>query len=360
VRLKSDGVVHWPDRWRDWAAFLALVARDEVYERCAVVPPDQRRLATRYLCHRSLPQWCPGNGGLANVMWGRESRSLMRAEQYLSLRPGQTAWVMPSDLVRFAREVLPRLAGPIVLYTGKSDWSVPGDCAEGAALVAESGKVIRWFATHYDGTGHADLIEGMPLGLPYARRYDLHFGPMAPAYKTPAAPFEAEVERILAEAKPACERPTLAFADFHLNDTAANRKFGETRSEIRDRLKANPCMVFASQIVPVPDLMRAYARHAFVVSPHGKGLDCYRTWEALLMGAIVIVKRSALDPLYAGLPVAIVDDWGEVTPANLRAWQETLGGAGYRQAALRALSPEYWLERFRQAGAGQRTGGLAV
>ena len=111
-------------------------------------------------------------------------------------------------------------------------------------------------------------------------------------------------------------------------------------------------MVFASQIVPVTNLMRAYARHAFVVSPHGKGLDCYRTWEALLMGAIVIVKRSALDLLYSGLLVVIVEDWGEVTPADLKTWQNALGGTEYRQAVQRVLSPEFWLERFRLAGTG--------
>ncbi|MGE4528384.1 MAG: hypothetical protein AB7D00_08475 [Rhodospirillaceae bacterium] len=352
MRLKSDGVNFWPDRWCDWSAFLWRVACDEAYERLGVVPPDQRLLATRYLCHRSLPQHCPGNGGLPYVMWGRDGRDLMAPQRYLGLRPGETAWVRPFDLLRFAREVLPRLEGPVVLFTSQSDRSVPGDCAEGADAVAASGKVLRWFSTNFDGTAHADLIEGIPIGLPYARRYDLHFGPLTPAYKTHPAPFEAAMERLLAEMRPACERPTLAFADFHLNDTAANRKFGETRTDIRNRLAGNPCVVFAEQTMPVLDLMKAYARHAFVVSPHGKGLDCYRTWEALLMGAIVIVKRSPLDALYAGLPVAIVSDWGEVTPANLQAWQESLGGGERREAVLRALSAGYWLDRFRRAQVG--------
>lgn len=50
----------------------------------------------------------------------------------------------------------------------------------------------------------------------------------------------------------------------------------------------------------------------FVFSPRGNGLDCHRTWEAMLMGAIPIVRASELDPLYEGLPVLIVNDWNEI------------------------------------------------
>ncbi len=37
-----------------------------------------------------------------------------------------------------------------------------------------------------------------------------------------------------------------------------------------------------------------------------------------MLGNIVIVKRSSLDPLYEGLPVVIVDDWREISRENLQ------------------------------------------
>jgi hypothetical protein len=55
------------------------------------------------------------------------------------------------------------------------------------------------------------------------------------------------------------------------------------------------------------------AAHAFVASPHGNGLDCHRTWEALALGCIPIVKRSPIDKVFQGLPVWIVGSWKEVT-----------------------------------------------
>ena len=40
---------------------------------------------------------------------------------------------------------------------------------------------------------------------------------------------------------------------------------------------------------------------AFVICPHGGGLDCHRNWEALCLGCIPIVKTSKIDNLYKDL-----------------------------------------------------------
>lgn len=55
------------------------------------------------------------------------------------------------------------------------------------------------------------------------------------------------------------------------------------------------------------------ARAKFIISPEGAGLDCHRIWEALLVGCIPIVKSSMLDGMLANLPVAIINDWQEVS-----------------------------------------------
>ena len=53
-------------------------------------------------------------------------------------------------------------------------------------------------------------------------------------------------------------------------------------------------------------------RSKFVASPRGAGEDCHRTWEALLLGAIPIVKSSSLDCLFEGLNVLIIKDWDQI------------------------------------------------
>jgi hypothetical protein len=47
----------------------------------------------------------------------------------------------------------------------------------------------------------------------------------------------------------------------------------------------------------------------FVLSPPGNGIDCYRTWEILAMGAVPIVIGSNLNPLYQLNPVIMLNEW---------------------------------------------------
>jgi len=54
-----------------------------------------------------------------------------------------------------------------------------------------------------------------------------------------------------------------------------------------------------------------------VMSPPGNGPDCYRTWEAIYLGAVPIVLRSTLAvSLAADLPIWVVDSWEEVFDAT--------------------------------------------
>jgi hypothetical protein len=50
----------------------------------------------------------------------------------------------------------------------------------------------------------------------------------------------------------------------------------------------------------------------FVISPPGNGLDCHRTWEAIALGAVPVVKSGMLaKSLVNALPIHEVDDWDD-------------------------------------------------
>jgi len=72
-----------------------------------------------------------------------------------------------------------------------------------------------------------------------------------------------------------------------------------------------------------------------------------RTWESLVLGNIVIVKRSSLDPLYEGLPVVIIDDWREITLPNLQGWMDQHAAAFGRPDVIERLTNRYWIDRAR-------------
>lgn len=59
------------------------------------------------------------------------------------------------------------------------------------------------------------------------------------------------------------------------------------------------------------------AASLFCISPRGAGMDCFRNWEALILGCVPIVESSFLDPLFYRLPVLIVDDYEHLTQQQL-------------------------------------------
>ena len=49
-----------------------------------------------------------------------------------------------------------------------------------------------------------------------------------------------------------------------------------------------------------------------MMSPPGNGVDCHRTWEAIALGAVPVVLRSALaSTLVDAAPIVAVTSWEE-------------------------------------------------
>jgi hypothetical protein len=84
-------------------------------------------------------------------------------------------------------------------------------------------------------------------------------------------------------------------------------------------------------------------KYAFVLSPQGNGIDCHRTWEALCLGCIPILKSSGIDSLFENLPVWIVNDWKEVTLDSMKAKLEEFKN---RPFLLEKLTLKYWQNLF--------------
>ena len=76
------------------------------------------------------------------------------------------------------------------------------------------------------------------------------------------------------------------------------------------------------------------SQYQFVLSPHGAGLDCHRTWEALLLGCIPIVKKAKLNDLFVDLPVITVEDWSEINSAFLKKIAEEIALKNINQEKL--------------------------
>jgi hypothetical protein len=84
--------------------------------------------------------------------------------------------------------------------------------------------------------------------------------------------------------------------------------------------------------------------YMFIASPPGNGEDCHRTWEALYLRIIPVVKRSVMTEYFksVGLPMLLVDDWREMT-----SWSEDYLSETYDKLMPGFESEALWLSYWK-------------
>ncbi len=92
------------------------------------------------------------------------------------------------------------------------------------------------------------------------------------------------------------------------------------------------------------DYMKTMEQSKFVISLTGRGLDCYRTWKALLVGAVLIVLNSSINRLYAYMPIMIINDYRHSTVDLLHDFEQTLKFRNGTISARYKLWARHWLQ----------------
>lgn len=297
----------------------------------------------RCLWSKGIARFCDVRG--AEGYWLAPTESLADGAMFREFYAGARGlvWVrlgtrsragLEADLDRFVEFALPSICEPFVLVTTDGDVSVPSELRPStvAALLA-SPFLLAWHTQNFDGTG-APRIAPIPIGL------DLH----TPRPLSSPARLVKDLRR-LAERRPPLDRqPLKVFSDIDLNPS------GPGRVEVVRQLSGCGHIEFQRRRVSQRAVWRRYASFPFVLSLAGNGLDCHRTWEALYLGSIVVTKSSPLDPLYAALPVVIVEDMEELRdPSRLPAWLERCAPLAAPGRIWRQLDAPAWMARIRAA-----------
>jgi hypothetical protein len=108
-----------------------------------------------------------------------------------------------------------------------------------------------------------------------------------------------------------------------------------------ERVDRALCFIEAGRVSRASTWSRQ-AEFLFVLSPEGAGVDCHRTWEALLLGCIPIVKRSAVSELLVRLPALIVEDWEQVRRPML---EDFVSGLSRKTFDYSVLFRDTWTRR---------------
>ena len=75
--------------------------------------------------------------------------------------------------------------------------------------------------------------------------------------------------------------------------------------------------------------------HSFCLSPEGNCADSHRTWEALYLGTIPIVKKSKAMSWFEDLPILQVDRWEQIDDSFLKEQYEIMSKKQYNFQKLK-------------------------
>ena len=187
-----------------------------------------------------------------------------------------------------------------MLVSGDSDIPISDSLIADPAInaILTSDYLHAWYAQNLSAQ-HPKLFQ-LPIGLDYHTMWERP-GFWGISAVSPIAQ-ENSLLNILASSPEFNQRYLAAYCNWHF---ALGR--GD-RQECFEKSDKSVCF-FETNAVPRNSTWLRQAECMFVVSPEGAGMDCHRTWEALLLGCIPIVKRNVLSSLFADLPVLIVNDW---------------------------------------------------
>ncbi len=284
-----------------------------------------------------------------DIVWHEEAPEPPNS-LFTELDFGTTVHVNAKHVEVFVNAVLPHLTAPIVLVSGCDTVTTR---VSGYENLLESENILHWFLQNFElDRNLTGRVTKLPLGLnfhklePGGSNTSIDMGlPSRPGNQ------QLTLRAIRDTIPPLTERPPRVYANFHLNmDTFLRsdetKKRQRARKEALQALRERPWMLFEPWQTPRNMVWNRYREVTFEASPHGNGLDCHRTWEALLLKTIPIVKTSPLDSMYDGLPVVIIDDWREIDQSKLDAWQSQYENA-FDGPIAETFYSRYWIERFR-------------
>lgn len=232
-----------------------------------------------------------------------------------NVQSGDIIFVKTDYIGEFFGQIHSRIANPYILITHNSDYGVPG----ANLRYLNDDKLIAWFGQNVESV-HPKL-HPIPIGI--ANRCWAHGN--------------IEIFRQAVNLSPLLNKVILLYMNFQIGT-----RYDE-RSSVYNLFCNKPfCLVSGPK--PLPNYLMEISQSKFILSPRGNGLDTHRTWEALLCGAIPIVRSSALDSMYDGLPVLVIDDWGVITEDFLNSQYQNMQTKSFY---LEKIYADYWINKIQ-------------
>jgi hypothetical protein len=253
---------------------------------------------------------------------------------------GMSIYVCSDLLCFFVNNILPKIYNKFVLVSGDSDMCVPREALniKETSILLKSQYLIKWFVQNTQIQDNDKIIQ-LPIGLDYHtisnnknHQWKLSNESHLPEHQ------ERILVRIKENSKPFYERISKIYVNFSKN----NDRFGDRQKSL-ETIPQN-LLVINAGFTPRTINWQTMKNYTFVLSPFGIGMDCHRTWEALCLGCIPIVRAGNFKKMFEDLPVLIVDDWSDINQTLL---QKTIAEFRTREFKYDKLNLSYWVNKIR-------------
>lgn len=196
---------------------------------------------------------------------------------------GDLVFLNPDFIVDYFKNIHPRIQNKYILITHNSDLGIQENHLQ---YIDE--KIAHWFAKNVLA-GH-EKITPIPIGL--TNNFLNKIGKTSDM---------SLVRKIITNEKTAGISYGFSLAS------------GSERIQLLEILKKHTLAVNVSEKTQGA-YFKKMSTYSFVASPEGNGADCHRTWEALYLGCLPIVKKNYFIDHFKnmGIPMLTIDTWNEI------------------------------------------------
>lgn len=239
---------------------------------------------------------------------------------YENVKDGDIVYVTTSAVRWWLTEIYPNLKKNnirIILVTGDSDVSAPLHAIgndEVFHTIVREGVILHWFAQNIDIVD-CDFVSPIPIGIDFHTIHrSPHWGEKQTHYSVQDKILDSISHRTNTHWNKLKNKVLL---DAHLT---AHTNFTD-RNDAYNTFKDKKFAELIPQRKPRTEFWEYLRKYKFIVSPLGNGTDCHRTWEAIVLGVVPIVKKTYIYPLLKDFPILFVNSYDEVTESLLESFQ---------------------------------------
>jgi hypothetical protein len=240
-------------------------------------------------------------------------------------------YVCTDALFNFYENFLDNIKEPFVLVTGDSDSSININHNNYYLYkILNHHYLINWFAQNL--VSDHPKLKHIPIGMDYHTMWE-NPGMWGLFQQTPISQERALID-CFAKAPIFENRIFASYCNWHFEISRGDRE--DCFNKINDK---GICF-FENNRIPRLSTWQRQSSFMFVISPEGAGIDCHRTWEALLLGCVPILKKSNFTNILNGLPVVILNDWNELNKERLLSEYQRIANSNFDYSKIFL---KYWI-----------------